>query len=107
MRLPCILAIVLALAVAGCGNDQEASDTSAAPSVDSAEIENQIKDELSTDATKVSKATCPSDVEGEAGSTFECSVGWANGANGKVEVTARGANRFTYEPVPGSVKVPA
>ena len=54
----------------------------------------------------MSTAKCPSEIETEAGSTFECSVSWANGANGKVEVTARGADRFTYEPVPGSVKVP-
>ena len=107
MRLfACIIAVVLALALAACGDDETSPDASAAPAPDSSAIESQIKDELSTDATKVSTAKCPSEIEAAAGSTFECSVSWVNGANGKVEVTARGANRFTYEPVPGSVKVP-
>jgi hypothetical protein len=100
------VAVVLSLGLAACGDEETSPDSSAAPPPDSAEIESQIKDELSTDATKVSSAKCPSEIEAAAGSTFDCSVSWANGANGKVEVTARGANRFTYEPVPGSVKVP-
>jgi Domain of unknown function (DUF4333) len=99
----CIVAVVLGLAAAGCGDDEESADAATA---DSATIESQIKSQLSTDATKVSSAKCPAEIESDAGSTFECSVSWANGANGRVEVTAKGANRFSYEPVPGSVKVP-
>jgi Domain of unknown function (DUF4333) len=101
----CIAAVVLALSFAACGDDDESSDA-VASAPDSSAIESEMKQQLSTDATKVSTAKCPSEIEGDAGATFQCSVSWANGANGKVKVTANGANRFTYEPVPGSVKVP-
>ena len=101
-----IVVAAVSLALGGaCGDDEDEQEpaATAAAQADPAEIESQIEQQLSTPATKVSSVKCPDDV---SKSSFNCSVSWANGANGKVEVTETAPNRYTYEPVPGSVKVP-
>lgn len=102
-------AAVAALALAACGGDDTRSTTTAnaqAQTVDTAAVENGIEQQLSTTQAKVTAAACPKEVSVKRGSTFKCSVTWSNGATGKVEVTQEGANRYTYKPVSGSVKVP-
>jgi len=102
-----LLAAAATLALAGCGDgDPEAAATTPQRTVDSAQVEDQITEQLATPTTEVSKVGCPEDVQPAAGATFTCSVTWADGAKGKVEVTQESAARFTYAPVPGSVRVP-
>lgn len=101
-----------ALAFAACGDDN--SDTSTADSsssaptrtVDDSSVESGIEQQLSTSSTKVTSAKCPGDEKVEKGATFTCSVTWSNGASGKAKVTQEGGNRYTYEPVSGSVQIP-
>ena len=101
------LAVAGLLALSGCGDDEPDAAPPAPREVDSAQVESDIKTQLSTPTAEVSKVTCPDDVQSEAGATFKCTVKWADGATGKVKVTQESANRFTYVPVAGSVKVPA
>jgi hypothetical protein len=103
---------VLALAMPGCGGD-DSTDAKAktatptpAPTVDDAQVEQGIKDSLSTASVKVTSAKCPSDVQAKSGKTFTCNVTFSNGATGKATVTQVGPNKFTYELKPGSVQVP-
>ena len=108
------LLIVLALgaiAAAGCGggNDNSSSTASTATqtrTVDDQQIEQGIKQQVSTPDNAATKVSCPSDVQVEPGGTFTCSVTYANGATGKVTVTQKGANKYTYALKPGSVQVP-
>ena len=89
-----------ALASTGCGgggNDK---------TVDSSKVEQGIKDDLSSSSGEVTSAKCPDDVKLEKGADFNCSVTFANGSTGKVEVTQTGATTFSYDLVPGSVHVP-
>lgn len=96
-----------ALASAGCDDSGDGTGTSAATkTVDDAQVEQGIKDDLSTSSAKVTSAKCPSDVTVENGATFTCSVTFDNGASGKATVTQQGANRYTYELKAGSVQVP-
>ncbi|HEY3188623.1 MAG TPA: DUF4333 domain-containing protein [Solirubrobacteraceae bacterium] len=92
---------------AGCGSSSDEPATSAAPkTVDDAQVEQGIKDDLSTSSAKVSSAKCPSDVAVEKGDTFTCTVTFDNGATGKATVTQQGLNKYTYALKPGSVQVP-
>ena len=93
------VAMVAALALAGCGSDEPRT-------VDDAEVEQGLEQQLSTSDNKVESASCPSDVEVEQGSSFNCTVTYENGAKGKAKVTQEGANRYTYALVPGSVEIP-
>ena len=104
--------VALALAVTGCGGGDSTKATAEtatprpAATVDDAEVEQGIKDSLSTSSVKVTSAKCPTDVQAKAGTTFTCDVTFSNGATGKATVTQSGPNRFTYELEPGSVQVP-
>jgi hypothetical protein len=107
-----------ALAVGACGSDGSnktaGAEGSADPTatatternVDDAQVEAGIKEDLSTSATQVTSAKCPSDVPVEKDATFSCSVTFSNGATGKAKVTQLGGGRYSYELKPGSVQVP-
>jgi hypothetical protein len=100
-----------ALALAGCGGtDSETSASTATPTargtVDDAQVEQGIKEDLATASLKVTSAKCPTDVEAKSGVTFTCSVTFSNGGTGKAKVTQVGPNQFTYELKPGSVQLP-
>ena len=96
-----------ALTAAGCGSSGGEAATSATPkTVDDAQVEQGIKDDLSTSSAKVTGAKCPGDVAVEQGDTFTCTVTFDNGATGKATVTQQGRNRYTYALKPGSVQVP-
>jgi hypothetical protein len=100
-------ALALGALSTACGSSSGGTATSAAPkTVDDAQVEQGIKDDLSTSSTKVTKAQCPTDVAVQKGETFTCTVTFDNGATGKATVTQLGANRYTYELKPGSVQVP-
>ena len=105
-------ALTFALAILGCGSSEpteapaETPTPTPAATVDDAEIEQGIKDSLSTKSAKVTSANCPSDVQAKSGKTFTCNVTFSNGATGKATVTQDGLNKFTYELKPGSVQVP-
>ena len=112
LRAVAPICAVLALLPAGCGgNDSSTTTTATQPpapkKVDDAAVEKGIKQQLSTPQAQVTKASCPSDVQAKQGATFKCSVTWSNGATGKVKVTQKGPNQFTYVPVEGSVQIPA
>jgi hypothetical protein len=102
----------LMIAVPGCGGSDstESMAKTATPTpaatVDDAQVEQGIKDSLSTGSVKVTSAKCPSDVQAKSGKTFTCNVTFSNGAAGKATVTEVGPNKFTYELKPGSVQVP-
>jgi hypothetical protein len=104
-------ALALALAVPGCGGSDSTKSTAKtatptpAATVDDAQVEQGIKDSLSTGSVKVTSAKCPSDVKAKSGETFTCNVTFSNGATGKATVTQVGPNKFTYELKPGSVQV--
>jgi hypothetical protein len=92
---------------AGCGSSSNDTATSAAPkTVDDAQVEQGITDDLSTSSTKVTSAKCPSNVPVQKGDTFTCTVTFDNGATGKATVTQQGLNKYSYELTPGSVQVP-
>src|SRR3954454_8824279 len=92
---------------AGCGSSSDNTATSATPkTVDDAQVEQGITEDLSTSTTKVTSAKCPSDVPVQKGDTFTCTVTFDNGATGKATVTQLGANKYAYELTPGSVQVP-
>ena len=108
--LPALALALAALAIAGCGgSDDGDTDTKTAPAaatVDDAAVESGIKKDLSSSGAEVTSAKCPTDVKSEAGATFNCSVTWSNGATGKVKVTEKAPNQFTYSVVSGSVQIP-
>jgi hypothetical protein len=107
MRLFAAGALVAAALSAGCGSSNGDKSSSAAPkTVDDAQVEQGIKDDLSTSSAKVTKAKCPADVPVKKGDTFTCTVTFDNGATGKATVTQQGANRYSYELKSGSVEVP-
>jgi hypothetical protein len=105
--------VLLAVAVAGCGDDGggddggsagTASTASATPrTVSTAAVEEDIQRELSTADGDVQ---CPKEVSAASGTRFTCSATWPSGAVGEVRVTAQTATSYSYEPVPGSVKIP-
>lgn len=105
-------AVAAVLLAAGCGGTSTSTSPTATsttvPSraVDTATIESGIKQQLSSAGAAVTSVQCPSDVKPNVGTTFECSVSWSNGANGKVKVTQTSLGHYTYEPMPGSVQVP-
>jgi hypothetical protein len=105
--LPAVALGVLALATAGCGGSDSTGATAKtatptpAATVDAAQVEQGIKDNLSTGSAQVTSAKCPSDVQAKSGKTFTCDVTFSNGATGKSTVTQVGPNKFTYELKPG------
>jgi len=90
------LLALLALIAVGCGNAK----------VDTAGVENGIKQQVTAAGSPVSKVDCPSDVKVEKGATFKCSVTFENGATGKVQVLQEGGHHYVYSLAPGSVQVP-
>jgi hypothetical protein len=94
-----VLAIA-ALSAGGCGSSDDEK------TVDDAQVEQGIEDDLSTSSTKVTGAKCPSDVTVQKDATFTCTVTFDNGAGGKATVTQEGFNRYTYALKPGSVQIP-
>ena len=111
-KTPAVAALALALAVHGCGDSdspEAAAETvtpTPAATVDDAQVEQGVKESLSTGSAKVTSAKCPNDVQAKSGKTFTCNVTFDNGATGKATVTQVGPNKFTYELKPGSVQVP-
>ena len=104
-------AVLLALAAGACGSSSSSSTggTSTAAqtrTVDDAQVEQGIEQDLSTSSVKATSASCPSDEPVESGASFTCSVKFSNGATGKVKVTQKGANRYTYTLQSGSVQIP-
>src|SRR3954449_3653060 len=100
------LCVLAALAVAGCGTGSDAKTAAADTTVDAAQVEQGIKDSLSTSSVKVTKAKCPNDEKSQNGAKFTCGVTFSNGATGKASVTQTGRNQFSYALKPGSVQVP-
>lgn len=105
------IAMVAVSLVAGCGSSGASStgkSTATAPArtVDTMQVESQIKIQLSTSAVTVTNVKCPSDVPVKQGDTFTCTVYFSNSGGGKVKVTQQGANHYTYTIVPSSVTVP-
>jgi hypothetical protein len=96
--------VAASVLLSGCGDSE--STTTPGRTVDDAAVESGITRQLSSPSAKVTSVKCPNDVKSEAGATFKCSVGWSNGATGKVKVTETSLNHFAYEPVSGSVQVP-
>ena len=100
-------AVVTVAMSAGCGSSSDDTAKSAAPkTVDDAQVEKGIEDDLSTSSAKVTSAKCPTDVAVKQGDTFTCTVKFDNGATGKATVTQQTLNKYTYELKPGSVQVP-
>ena len=100
-------AALVALALAGCGSSSDSTATSAQTrTVDDQQVEQGIEQSLSSSSAKVTKASCPSDVPVQKGDTFTCSVTFSNDATGKVTVTQKGANHYTYALKSGSVQIP-
>jgi ferredoxin len=102
---------VLGLVAAGCGSDSgdpSASTTTVASTrtVDDQQVEQDLRQDLSTSAAEVTKVSCPGDVPVAQGDTFTCSVSFSTGATGTATVTQQGANRYTYELEEGSVRIP-
>jgi hypothetical protein len=105
-------AVALTAMTAGCGSGQKNKDegsttasSSSQRTVDTAAVEQGIDSDLSTSSVKVT-ANCPSDVPVEVGGTFTCTATMSNGGSGKVTVTQKGANNYTYAFQSGSVQVP-
>jgi hypothetical protein len=91
---------IAAAAVAGaCGDDNEGS------TVDANEVEQQIKQDLSTSTTEIQSVSCPDDVKSETGAKFTCSAKFEDGGSAKIAVTERAPNEFTYNLKPGTVKL--
>src|SRR4051794_24626756 len=100
-------AVTIGALAAGCGGSSgEAAKGTASATVDDAQVEQAIKDDLSTSSAAVTSAKCPSDVTVKDGATFTCTVTFDNGATGKATVTQEGRGRYTYALKPGSVQVP-
>ena len=113
MKLHRGLVVLLALALGACGSSSSSSTststkstTPATRTVDDAQVEQGIEKSLTTSSATATSASCPSDVKVEPGATFTCSVKWSNGATGKVTVTQKGANNYTYTIESGSVQIP-
>ena len=107
-----VACLLVAAALAGCGDSSGSSTSSTASTpepvktVDDSVIESGMKQQLSTANAEVTSVKCPSDVEAKDGATFKCTVTWSNQATGKVKVTQKGRNNYVYEPVEGSVQIP-
>lgn len=105
-----LAAVSICLTACGSSSSSSTGATAATPpptrTVDDAQVEQGIEQDLSTSSVKVTSASCPSGEQVESGATFTCSLKFSNGATGKAKVTQKGADRYTYEIVPGSVMVP-
>jgi hypothetical protein len=100
-------AVAIGALCAGCGGSSgDAAKGPASEIVDDAQVEQAIKDDLSTSSAAVTSAKCPSDVTVKEGATFTCTVTFDNGATGKATVTQGRRGRYTYALKPGSVQVP-
>ena len=107
----------VALAVAGAASEEEEPPAGAEPAaqptltqpeaaaVDTAQVEQEIKEDFSSGTVTVTNVDCPANPDVEVGGKFTCSFFLSNDGGGKVEVT-RGAAAYTYVAVPGSVTVP-
>ena len=89
----------MAAVIAGCGDDDD-PDT-----VDAAQIEQQIEQDLSSATIQIKSVSCPDDVKSETGAKFTCSAKLSGGGSAKVEVTEEGPNQFTYSFKPGTVEL--
>jgi hypothetical protein len=90
-------AVATALIASGCGSD----------TVDPSKAQTGIEKSLSTPATQVTSASCPSDVKKQKDATFTCDVKLSGGGNAQVTVTqTSNHNTFTYSFKPGTVQLP-
>jgi hypothetical protein len=109
-----LVALALAASLGACGSSGKSVDTTttatstttAARTVDTATVEQQIQQQLSTSDVKVTNVNCPSNVKVQKGATFTCTVYFSNNGGGKVQVTQQGGGHYTYVLEPGSVTVP-
>jgi hypothetical protein len=95
-------ASVLAAAalVAACGDDDKG------PTVDANEVEQGIKQDLSSSTTEIKSVSCPDDVKSETGAKFTCSAKFDGGGSAKVSVTeTRAPNQFAYSFKQGTVEL--
>jgi hypothetical protein len=95
VRRAAFLPALLGALAMGCG----------ASTVDAAEIEGQIEQQLSTATAKVASVSCPDDVESEDGQTFECRAELEGGGEAVVVVTEHDRGDFTYEVKPGTMRL--
>jgi hypothetical protein len=108
-KVGALTALAAVAALAGCGSSSGSSSGTLALSsqtVDNQQIEQGIEKSLSVNGATVTKASCPSNVPKQVGGTFTCDVTFSNGATGKVTVTQKSANHYTYTLKEGSVQIP-
>src|SRR5437899_10103657 len=88
------------LSMVGCGST---SDT-----VDASKAEQGIESSsLSTSTTKITSASCPSNVKKQNGGTFTCDVNLSGGGKAQVTVTQTSDhNTFSYAFKSGTVELP-
>ena len=103
-------ALASVVVAAGCGSSNDEMATTVATSteprtVNAAQVEQGIEDDLSTASASVTSAKCPDDVSVQQGETFTCTVAFDTGASGRATVTQLGANKYSYELEAGSVQV--
>jgi hypothetical protein len=97
-RVGATLALIASapLLVIACGND----------TVDSKQIEDQIKHQLTSATVPITSVSCPADVEKKQGNTFTCKTKLEGGGKAEVEVTqVNGHNQYTYAFKPGSLVI--
>ena len=92
------MGVFVVAVMAGCGDDDP--DT-----VDAAQIEQQIEQDLSSATTQIKSVSCPDDVESETGAKFTCSAKLSGGGSAKVEVTEDGPEPVHYSFKPGTVEL--
>ena len=102
-----VLVLVAVLVAGACGDsDDEAGGTSNRSTVDAAELEQEIEQNLSSKTIEVESVSCPEDVKSETGTKFTCSAKFSAGGSAKVAVTeTRAPDEFTYSFKPGTVKL--
>lgn len=84
------VALAAGVALAGCG--ASASVSIGDSTIDPADVEKVVIDNLrstSTGQIEARSAVCPDDVEAEAGTTFDCTVVWEDGGRGSVTIHLR------------------
>ena len=95
----CAAAVAGALVLSACGSDDTVDASKAEQGIESSS--------LSTSATQITSASCPSDVKKEKGKTFTCDVKLSGGGKAEVTVTqTSNHNTFSYAFKSGTVVLP-
>ena len=95
MRRAALLPALLGTLAVGCG----------ASTIDAAQVEGQIEQQLSSATTKVASVSCPDDIEHKDGQTFDCRAELEGGGEAVVVVTEHDRGDFTYEVKPGTMRL--